>query len=52
MKSVIKLNSYPSNYEEETLPVVIVEIRYKSGSYNKTRTEILAHEIEDFLKDK
>lgn len=49
MKTTIKLNSYPYNYEEEEMPQVIVEIRYRKGVYNKSKAEVLGNEIEEFL---
>jgi hypothetical protein len=52
MKNRISLNSYPANYEEEDLPEVIVEIRYKKTTHEKIKARILADEIEAFLKGK
>ena len=52
MKTLIKLNGYPANYEEENLPEVIVEVRYRKSSHNQTKAEVLANEIEKFLKTK
>jgi len=52
MKSIISLNSYPANYVEEEMPVVIVEIRYKKGTQEKINAEVLANEIESFIKTK
>jgi hypothetical protein len=52
MKNRISLNSYPANYKEEDLPEVIIEIRYRKTTHDKIKANILANEIEAFLKDK
>ena len=52
MKNTIKLNRYPVDYEEEKMPQIIVEIRYRKGTHNETKAKILANEIETFLNNK
>ena len=52
MKTLIKLNRYPKDYEEEKMPAVIVEVRYCDDTYSKIKAEVLANEIEAFLKTK
>ena len=41
---LVKLNSYPENYEEEDMPQVIVEIRYRKGT--EVSANALAQRIE------
>lgn len=43
MKTQIQLNSYPENYEEEEMPQIVVEIRYKKGQ--ETRANNLAKKL-------
>ena len=55
IKSSVSINSYPSNYVEEELPQVIVEIRYKkdcdpSDTFRKEEAETMANKIETFIK--
>lgn len=52
MKNVISLNSYPANYVEEEMPQVIIEIRYRKGIQEKIKAEVLADEIEAFIRAK
>lgn len=41
---IVKLNRYPENYEEENMPQVIVEIRYRKGT--EASANALAQRIE------
>lgn len=53
MKNSIRLNRHPTNYTEENLPDVLVEIRYrKKGRFNGEKAAILANEISAFLDSK
>lgn len=54
IKSSVSINSYPSNYVEEELPQVIVEIRYKkdydlNNAFRKEEAETMANKIEAFI---
>lgn len=58
MRTSISINRYPSNYVEEEMPHVIVEVQYKgnlSGNldvarYNQREASEIAKKIEDFIK--
>ena len=56
IKNSVSINSYPSNYEEEVMPQIIVEVRYKkdcdpSDEYRKVEAEIMASKIETFINE-
>lgn len=58
MRASVKINRYPSNYVEEEMPHVIIEVQYKGdlhGNFDTARANqkeaaTLAKEIEDFVK--
>lgn len=54
IKHSVSINSYPSNYREESMPQVIVEVRYKkdydpSDAFRKKEAETMANKIETFI---
>lgn len=54
IKSSVSINSYPSNYVEEEMPQIIVEVRYKkdynpSDEVRKEKAETIANKIETFI---
>lgn len=54
IKSSVSINSYPSNYVEEEMPQVIVEIRYKkdydpTDEFRKEEAETIANKMETFI---
>ena len=56
IKSSVSINSYPSNYVEEEMPQVIVEVRYKkdydpANKYRKEEALALATKIETFINE-
>ena len=56
IKNSISLNSYPSNYEEEGMPQVIVEVRYRkdhdpNDEFRKEEAEMMANKIEAFINE-
>lgn len=58
MRTSIRVNRYPSNYVEENMPHVIVEVQYKgdmTGNFdivrhNQREANEIAKKIEDFIK--
>lgn len=53
MKVSISLNRYPDNYEEEVLPEVLIEVRYRNHKeFNDKKAANLAKEIELFIKNR
>lgn len=45
---LVKLNRYPENYEEENMPQVVVEIRYRKGK--ESEANILAQKVEEAIR--
>lgn len=58
IRTSIHINRYPSNYVEEEMPHVIVEVQYKgdlTGNFdiarqNQREANEVAKKIEDFIK--